>query len=148
MRSRPFIYTGRGRVGKFKFIFVRWLHVATTLFCPEFVYRYVSWVKAVSMSRGKITTRVALDSHRPLTHVPLQVKLHYTQRFQVCYYFAWPILTCARISFHNSCEPKTFVFYETGKDVEWAIILLHSVSISMKFTLTSILTHLKFFSEV
>ena len=43
------------------------------MFCPEFVYRYVLYVKTVSMSRGKTTTWVALDSHRPLTHVPLHI---------------------------------------------------------------------------
>ena len=37
LQSRPFIYTSRGRVEKFKFVFVRPLHVAATLFCPVFI---------------------------------------------------------------------------------------------------------------
>ena len=49
-RSRLFIYTGQERVGKFKFVFIQRLHVAATLFCLEFICRYVSCVKAKSMS--------------------------------------------------------------------------------------------------
>ena len=40
-RSRTFIYIGWERVGKFKFVFVRRLHVGATLFCPEFIYYYI-----------------------------------------------------------------------------------------------------------
>ena len=31
-----FIYTSQRRVGKFEFVLIRRLHVAATLFCPEF----------------------------------------------------------------------------------------------------------------
>ena len=42
-RSRLFIYTSRGRVGKFKFVFVRRWPVAAALFCPEFICSYIAY---------------------------------------------------------------------------------------------------------
>ena len=50
------IYTGRGRVGKFKFVFVRRLHVAATLFRPEFIYYYITCFLTMLILQGKTTT--------------------------------------------------------------------------------------------
>jgi hypothetical protein len=43
------------------------------LFYPECIYRYVSCVKAMSMSRGKTTACIVLDSPRPMAHMPLHI---------------------------------------------------------------------------
>ena len=55
-----------GGVGKFEFVFIRGL--------PGVYLSLRFCVKAVSMSWGKTTTWVALDSRRPLTPVPLQME--------------------------------------------------------------------------
>ena len=52
----PLIYTGRGRVGKFKFVFVRRLHVAATLFCSELICSYITCILTILILRGKTTT--------------------------------------------------------------------------------------------
>ena len=50
------IYIGRGRVGKFKFVFVRRLHIAATLFRPEFIYYYITCFLTMLILQGKTTT--------------------------------------------------------------------------------------------
>ena len=61
-------------VGKFEFVLDRRLSITVTLFYPEFVYRYVSCGKAMSVFQGTATTRwIALDPPRPMTHVPLHI---------------------------------------------------------------------------
>lgn len=52
--------------GKFEF------DSGSLLFCLEFIYFYTSYIKTLSMPRGKTTTRAALDSNRLLIHVPLR----------------------------------------------------------------------------
>ena len=63
LRSRSFIYTGRGRAGKFKFEFVWRLHVAATLFYnPEFIYYYVICILTILILRDKTITWFELSS--------------------------------------------------------------------------------------
>ena len=72
-RSYPFIYTGGGSTGKFKFDFGWRLRVAAILFCTEFVYYYILYI---------ITTWVVLDSNRPMTHVPLHIFHIWRQKYK------------------------------------------------------------------
>ena len=62
LRSRSFIYIGRGSTGKFTFVFVWRLHVATTLFCSELVYYYIRYILTLLVLRGKTTTWLGLSS--------------------------------------------------------------------------------------
>ena len=60
-RSRPFIYTSRGRTGKFEFVYAWRLHVAATLFCPEFICSYITCNLTILVLQGKTTTRFELS---------------------------------------------------------------------------------------
>ena len=62
-RSRLFIYTGRGRIGKFEFVLTRRLHVAATLFFPEFTCSYITCILTVLILRDKTTTWFELSSN-------------------------------------------------------------------------------------
>ena len=77
LRSRLFIYTGRGSTGKFKFNFVWRLYVAVTLFRPEFVYYYITYILTMLILRGKTTTWFELSSSSCVaTHCLLRQENH------------------------------------------------------------------------
>ena len=83
-RSHPFIYTGRGRVEKFKFVFMRRLDVAATLFCPEFICSYITCNLTILILRGKQQH----DLNYPLTHVLLYIcgySLSFREEFNLVY---------------------------------------------------------------